>query len=204
MDPCARLIAALLFLLLLPLAHAETFAGKIVRVLDGDTVDVLVAKDQPPRRVRLAGIDAPEKAQAFGARAKRNLAELVAGQVVQVDWHKLDKHGRTVGKLIANGQDVDLAMVTAGMAWWYREYASEQTPVDRTLYEAAETRARAERRGLWADPSPMPPWEWRHRPPPADGYAVHCPCGSGAVCEGPKGGRFCITESGEKRYAKAP
>jgi endonuclease YncB( thermonuclease family) len=199
MLPLSRSLAALLLsLLLLPRVHAETFAGTAVRILDGDTIEVLV--DRTPRRVRLAGIDAPEKAQAFGARAKQALADLVGGREVQVDWNKRDKYGRTVGKVLVQGKDANLAMVAGGMTWWYREYASEQSPVDRVLYEAAERRARAERRGLWADPSPMPPWVWRHRPPPVEGYAAACPCGSGAVCTGPKGGRFCVAEGGKKRY----
>ncbi len=147
-----RLAVLLLSLLLLPPAHADTFTGKVVRILDGDTVEVLV--DRAPRRVRLAGIDAPEKAQPFGARAKQRLAELVGGQAVEVDWHKTDRYGRTVGKLISHGRDVNLAMVSSGMAWWYRRYADEQAPADRVIYEAAERQARTERRGLWTDATP--------------------------------------------------
>jgi endonuclease YncB( thermonuclease family) len=157
--------------------------------------------DSTTRRIRLAGIDAPEKAQPFGTRAKQKLSDLVGGQVVQVEWDKIDKYGRTVGKIIANGQDVNLAMISAGRAWWYRKYASEQTPADHVIYEAAERQAKAEHRGLWVDPAPTPPWEWRHQAAPAGGYAAACPCGSGQICTGPKGGRFCVTSEGTKRYS---
>lgn len=190
----------LLALCALGLAHAETFSGKVVTILDGDTVDVLI-KGNTTLRIRLAWIDSPERAQAFGNRAKQRLAELVGGKVVQVEWNKIDKYGRTIGKITVDGQDANLAMLSAGLAWWYRAYANEQTQVDQVLYEAAEREAKAERRGLWADPSPMPPWEWRHRPPPTEGYAAACPCGSGTICTGPKGGHFCVTPEGKKRYS---
>ena len=74
----------------------------MVRVLDGDTVEVLVGRT--PRRVRLAGIDAPEKARPWGTKAKRKLLDLVGGRAVQVDWHKRDKYGRTVGKVLAKAR----------------------------------------------------------------------------------------------------
>lgn len=80
-----------------------------------------------------------------------------------MEWNKRDRYGRIVGKIIFDGRDVDLAMVSAGYAWWYRKYASEQNAGDRVLYEAAEEQAKEERRGLWADPNPVPPWEWRRK-----------------------------------------
>lgn len=198
MPPISRLIPALLFLLSTQ-AAAETFAGKVVRVLDGDTVEVLDIETNA-HRIRLAGIDAPETGQDFGTKAKRRLIELAAGKVVEVAFNKRDKYERIVGKLIADQQDVNLAMVRSGSAWWYRKYADEQSEVDQVLYEAAEGQARAERVGLWRDQNPMPPWEWRHRPPPPGGYAAACPCRSGKVCTGKRGGRFCVRESGTKKY----
>jgi micrococcal nuclease len=151
-------------------------------------------------RIRLAGIDAPESGQAFGTKAKQRLLELVGGLVVTVDWHKRDKYKRTVGKLVHQERDVNLAMVEGGFAWWYRNYAGEQSKTDQVLYEAAERQARTNRSGLWRDPKPMPPWEWRHRPPPPGGYAAACPCASGKLCTGQRGGRFCVRESGSKKY----
>ena len=160
MPPISRQLAAIaLCLMFLPQAHAETFTGRVAAIVDGDTVDVLV--DKATRRVRLAGIDAPERAQAFGARAKQKLADLVGGQVVQVEWNKTDRYERTVGKITLGDLDANLAMVADGLAWWYRKYANEQPPADRLLCEAAEARAQTAHRGLWRDPDPMPPWEFR-------------------------------------------
>jgi endonuclease YncB( thermonuclease family) len=193
------LAAFILTLLLSPTAFAETLTGKVVKVTDGDTVQVLDASKRL-YKIRLSGIDAPETGQAYGRKAKAYLLQLVARKRVQVEWNKRDRYKRIVGKIIHDGRDVNLAMVRAGLAWWYRKYAREQSPADRRLYEAAEDRARADRVGLWADPKRMAPWDWRKRPPPAEGYAARCPCGSGRVCTGKRGGRFCVRESGSKRY----
>ena len=88
---------------------------------------------------------------------------MVAGETVQVDWNKRDRYKRIFGKIIYQGKDINLEMVRAGMAWWYRKYAKEQNVGDRVLYEAAETDSRENRRGLWVDPQPVTPWECRHR-----------------------------------------
>jgi len=157
-----RLAALLLALSLSPALSADTLTGKVVRVVDGDTLYVLDA-DKTQHKIRLAGIDAPEQGQPFGTKAKEALLDLVAGKVVEVDWQKRDRYKRIVGKVIHDGRDVNLAMVRSGLAWWYRKYADEQSRADRQIYEAAEDRARAERQGLWADPAPVPPWEWRGR-----------------------------------------
>jgi micrococcal nuclease len=96
-----------------------------------------------------------------GRGAKQALARLAAGKEVTVEWKKRDRYGRIVGKVVYDGKDVDLALVREGMCWWYRKYAHEQTPADRVLYEEAETKARGNGLGLWRDPHPVPPWEWR-------------------------------------------
>jgi len=102
MNNSARIFSAslaiLLFLSPIP-AAAETYTGTVVRVLDGDTAEVLDASNTP-HRVRLAGIDAPEKAQPFGAKSKQNLLSLVGGRQVAVDWTKTDRYGRQVGKIL--------------------------------------------------------------------------------------------------------
>jgi len=98
----------------------------------------------------------PERGQAFGTKSKDYLATLVAGKGVEVEWHKRDRYKRIVGKVIRNGEDVNLQMVRAGLAWWYRTYAAEQSPADQARYEAAEDTARKERTGLWHDPTPKP------------------------------------------------
>ncbi len=89
------------------------------------------------------------------------MSDLVAGEMVLVDWNKQDRYKRIVGKVIHDGRDINLEMVRAAMAWWYRKYAYEQSTVVRALYESAEMKARENRRGLWINPHPVPPWEWR-------------------------------------------
>lgn len=170
-------------LLAFGIGHAETLTGYVVAISDGDTVTVLDDKNQQ-HKIRLASIDAPEKAQAFGERSKQNLAGLVFNKNVTVEWTKLDRYGRTVGKISVNGKDANLEQIRAGMAWWYEKYRKEQSLADQEIYQVAERQARMQRIGLWRDASPIAPWDWRH------GEAVvqnqDCSCASGATCVGPK------------------
>ena len=203
----ARLTWLRALVLLLPLsfftcAAATTLVGRVIGVLDGDTIEVLDS-GKVPRRVRLAGIDAPEKAQPFGQRSKQNLSGLVFGKQVEVDGNKTDKYGRTVGKVLVSGADANLAQVKSGFAWHYKQYASEQNASDRALYAIAEDGARGSRSGLWRDPKPMAPWDWRHGgkdEPTSASLASGCPCSTAALCSGPKGGRYCVVPNGSKRY----
>lgn len=142
-------------------ARAETITGMVVGITDGDTITVLDA-DKVQHKIRLAGIDAPEKKQPFGNRSKESLSALVFDKTVNVETEKRDRYGRQVGKVLANGQDVNLAQVERGMAWFYRQYQREQSPNDQRLYEAAEDAAKAGKRGLWHDSDPVAPWEFRH------------------------------------------
>ena len=115
-----------IFLLLLSCSvQAETLTGRVVGIADGDTITVLDANRQQ-HKIRLAGIDAPEKAQPFGDRSKQSLSELVFDKQVVVESNKQDRYGRSVGKVLVNGMDANLAQVNTGMAWWYRDYAKEQ------------------------------------------------------------------------------
>ena len=143
-------------------AYARNFGGRVVGVQDGDTVTVLDASKQQ-HRIRIAGIDAPEKAQAFGAAAKENLARLAFEQQADVRCSKRDRYGREVCNVYVGARDVGLEQVRSGHAWWFREYAREQAPEDRKVYETAESEARGARRGLWHDASPIPPWDWRRQ-----------------------------------------
>ncbi len=148
--------------------HAESFEGRIIHIADGDTVTLLTAQYES-RRIRLAGIDAPEKAQPYGERSRRHLEELVRGKRAVADCPKTDRYGRlvcTVTVVLQNcsdcrPRDVGLAQLEAGLAWWYRAYAREQAADDRVRYEAAEDEARATRSGLWRDRDPHAPWNWR-------------------------------------------
>jgi len=141
-------------------SRLSTFSGRVVGVDDGDTIIVLDADNQT-HKIRLQGIDAPEGGQAFGDRSRENLSDLVFGKDVTIEWFKRDRYGRIVGKVLVDGRDACLDQVSAGMAWHYKYYQSEQTAEDRKLYADAETEARASRLGLWTDANPIPPWDFR-------------------------------------------
>ena len=158
----ARIAAGVALCLQSVLGSAGTLTGLCIAVPDGDTI---VVRDANRRRfeVRLQGIDAPEKDQRFGSLARRNLTSLVYRKQVEVDWSKEDKYGRLVGRVYVGDIDVNLTQADAGMAWAYREFLHEMSARDQKLFVEAEEGARHEGRGLWRDPRPMPPWEWRHR-----------------------------------------
>ncbi len=158
----ARVIALFFLVVLSIAASADTLTGKVVKVADGDSMTVL-DNTSTQHRIRLQGIDAPERKQAFGSASKKHLASLVAGKTVTVKWDKRDRYRRIVGFVIVDGQDVNLVQVKAGMAWFYRYYQKEQSSENRKLYAQAEDEARANTKGLWQDKNPMPPWEWRRQ-----------------------------------------
>jgi endonuclease YncB( thermonuclease family) len=139
---------------------ADLLSGRVVGVADGDTVTVLDRKHEQ-HKIRLSGIDAPEKAQPFGSRSKQSLADLAYGRAVSVEWRKRDRYRRIVGKMIEGGRDVNLEQSRRGMAWHYKRYQKEQDAPDRMRYRDAEIEAREARLGLWVDPKPILPWSWR-------------------------------------------
>jgi endonuclease YncB( thermonuclease family) len=134
--------------------------GKVFSVVDGDTVNILTDSNQQIT-VRLAGIDAPEKNQAYGWAAKQYLSEQIFGKSVRCESNKRDRYGRLVGKILLNGIDVNLQMVSGCHAWHYKDYAKEQTESDRTLYGNAEISSRSRQCGLWQDSGAVKPWEFR-------------------------------------------
>ena len=140
--------------------HAEILSGRIVGISDGDTVTLLDA-EQRQYKIRLTGIDAPEKKMPFGQRSKQHLSDLIFSKDVQVETEKLDRYGRTLGKILFDRKDINLAMINAGLAWHYKKYQQEQSASDRLLYSYAEEQARLRRIGLWHDAAPTPPWDWR-------------------------------------------
>lgn len=166
-----RASAWLVALLLACPVWADTLLGRVVAVADGDTVTV-VSRDNARHTIRLSGIDAPERNQPFGAESREHLVGLALNKDAVVEFHKEDRFGRLVGKVLIAGNDVNLALVRAGLAWQYKDYQSEQSLVDRTRYAAEEFVARASGRGLWSDGSAIPPWDWRrnrsHSLMPAD------------------------------------
>ena len=145
----------LAFLLTLSFAvSAVDLPGRVVRVVDGDTL-VIEAGDER-RKVRLAGIDAPERDQLWGDASTRELRRQVAGRDVVVVWDKADRWDRLIGVIRLDGEGINLHMVDRGMAWHFKRYAREQTPEDRETYSAAEIAAQGARRGLWSDSTPVP------------------------------------------------
>lgn len=157
-----RLLLALCLTLLALLASAKELRGRVVRVADGDTLTLLDA-NKVQHKIRLNGIDAPEKGQAFGQKSQESLAALAAGREVVVTTRKQDRYGRSVGKVLVDGADVNLVQVERGLAWFYRQYQNELTSEDRQKYKQAENDARTSRRGLWVEQEPVPPWDWRRR-----------------------------------------
>lgn len=161
------LLAAMFACMLSSTVWAQSIVGEVVAIADGDTLTVLDA-NRVQHKIRLAGIDAPERKQPFGQRSRQMLADLVFRAHVEVIAEKKDRYGRTIGKVIHQGRDVNLVLVSEGMAWHYKQYAREQSAPDRMLYAAAEEEARTQRKGLWRDPHPVSPWSWRagvRRPP---------------------------------------
>ena len=150
-----------LFLFLLIYCHSAfadsfSFVGKVVGVSDGDTIKVM--HDGQPEKIRLWGIDCPEKTQAFGQKAKQKTSELAFGKLVTVHKKDTDRYGRTVGEVILpDGSSLNKELARAGYAWWYRRY----DPHDHA-FEKLESSAKTQKLGLWADPNALPPWEYRH------------------------------------------
>lgn len=175
--------------------------GKVIKVSDGDTITVMdTAKEK--YKIRLAGIDAPEKKQDFGNAARKVLAGKIAGQEVCVSWHKKDKYGRLVGNVLFDGQSINLQMVQEGLAWHYKKYANEQTGKEQEVFAATERNARLAVIGLWSQPDPVPPWNWRHGTqqtgePPSQAQPTS-PGSQFTGAEG-QGGEFTC---GEKRFCK--
>ena len=143
------------------LVHADV-QGMVVGITDGDTIKVLDS-DNTLFKIRLVGIDAPEKSQAFGQASKKSLSDCAYGKFVIVQGDKTDRYKRLIGKIIANGVDCNLNQVKLGMAWHYKQYQREQTAADRIAYSEAEEQARSRTLGLWTEASPVPPWDFRHR-----------------------------------------
>jgi len=153
----------LIFVLFLSnIVNAKTIEGLVVGVADGDTITVL-DQQKNTYKIRLQGIDAPEKKQAFGEKSKQSLHDLVHGKQVRIEYDKEDKYGRIVGKITLDDLDICLQQLGLGMAWHYKKYQNEQSVADRVVYNDAELKSKSLKLGLWADETPMPPWEFRKK-----------------------------------------
>jgi endonuclease YncB( thermonuclease family) len=157
------IIRALLILFALFLsasAQPQTVTGKVVGVSDGDTITILDSQRRQ-HKISLDGVDAPESNQDFGSRAKQSLSGLVFGKTVTVTSAKRDRYGRIVGQVLCDGKSANIEQLRRGYAWFYRAYAKELKPGIAEAFELAENYAKSGKRGLWADPSPVPPWDFR-------------------------------------------
>ncbi|EAZ8977989.1 micrococcal nuclease [Salmonella enterica] len=151
-----KYIVPLLGILFSGSLFAAEIQGKVIRVLDGDTIEVL--QEQQPVRVRLLNIDAPEKKQPFGRWSTNQLKSLLAGQSVTVSYTQTDRYGRVLGRVVtANGTEANRQQVLKGAAWVYDKYNTDNS------LPALQREAQTQKRGLWADNQPVPPWEWRHK-----------------------------------------
>jgi len=147
-------ILALGVLCVAVVAEQSNFTGNAGKVSDGDTIAVM--RDGAPVKVRLAGIDCPEKAQPWGSKAKQFTAAAVGNKVVIVKTTGSDRYGRLIGEVITpEGKNLNQELLRAGLAWHYKQYSTDPT------LAALETEAREARRGLWVDPQPIAPWQWR-------------------------------------------
>jgi micrococcal nuclease len=153
-----QILILITFLFASPIDLATDLDGKVVGVSDGDTITVLV--DKKPIKIRLEGIDAPEAKQSFGNRSKQALSDLVFGKQVKVKKTGEDRYGRSLGFVSTDRIDINAKMIQDGWAWHYKKYN-----LDSKLANL-ELQARAARRGLWAEPNPLSPWDFRDRQKP--------------------------------------
>ncbi len=155
----ARLSITLLLVFLAPTASAQTlpptFQARVISITDGDTLTVL--HNRSMIRIRLYGIDCPERGQPFHSRAAQRTAALAYGQTVTIRAESRDRYGRLVAWIVLpGGRSLNETLVAEGLAWHFRRYA----PRNRRLADLEQS-ARQARRGLWQDRNPIPPWEWR-------------------------------------------
>ena len=172
-----RQVLIALFLTLMPSTlWGNAIEGNVVKVADGDTITI---KDDSgnKHRIRLGGIDAPEKNQPYGKESTQSLLELTSGKPVVIEYEKRDRYNRIVGKVLVDppGEvfcmaldcvkkiDAGLEQIKKGLAWHYKKYQGEQSVEDRGTYGVAEVEAREKDLGLWKNSEPMAPWEWRRR-----------------------------------------
>ena len=156
----------IIFTLNINLLRAD-FTAKVQRVVDGDTVHV-IDKAGKKFKVRLTGIDAPEKNQPYGLAATYKLTEILINKLVLLKSkpnngkpYTIDRYKRVLAKIILDGKDINLSQVLTGYAWHFKRYQKQQSPSDRELYSEAEIDAKKNELGLWGEKNPIAPWKWR-------------------------------------------
>ena len=172
MDTIPFGLSLVLFCTSPSLSYSASLAGRVVGVADGDTV-TLLDSGNGQHKIRVAGIDSPEKRQSFGDRAKQSMSRMVFGKSVQVEWEKKDRYGRIIGKILVSKEDcqknecpknfdVGLAQIVFGLAWHYKKYERDQSEDDRKNYAQSEVSAKTKKIGLWSEGNPIAPWDFRH------------------------------------------
>jgi len=150
------ILSIMLFIILAGCADARKVSGKVVSIQDGDTITILAGKAQ--HKIRLEGIDCPEKSQAWGNRARQYTSELVFGKHVRVEYTGRDRYDRILGTVyLPDGGNLNQELLKAGMAWHYKYYNHSDVLAD------LEKQAQQARIGLWSDPKPIPPWDFRRK-----------------------------------------
>jgi endonuclease YncB( thermonuclease family) len=139
-------------------AQPEKYRGQVVSVADGDTITVLTT-DFERIKVRFYGIDCPEKDQPYGQEAKNFLTGLINGKTVDIEVMDIDRYSRYVGLVRFDGALLNQSLVEGGYAWLYEQYCEDKLVCG--ALRAGEKAARSQKRGLWSEPSPTPPWDWR-------------------------------------------
>ena len=144
-----------LWIFLTSITFAADFQAKVIHIADGDTITVLNQSNKQIK-IRLNGIDCPEKGQAYGNKAKNFTKDLVAGQPVTIQAHDQDRYGRTIGNVIVgDGRSLSQELLKAGYAWWYFKYSDDEQ------LGILEVKAKIAKVGLWAGKNPIPPWIFR-------------------------------------------
>lgn len=162
-----RQIIAIVLLLIVTITNLQAkekqqIKGKVVKVVDGDTIFLLLNKNEKIK-IRLATIDAPEKKQPFGKKAKRHLSKLIGSKEVEAICKKKDRYKRLICIIKYQNNDINLSMIKAGLAWHYKKYQKEQTLVDQINYAIEEEKAKKQKIGLFIDTAPIEPWLWRKK-----------------------------------------
>ena len=130
------------------------WSGRVVGISDGDTIRVMHRGRET--KLRLFGVDCPERDQAFGNKARRFTSHMVFRKVVEVQEVDKDSYGRTVAWVSVDGKSLNKELLRAGLAWWYRYYAENEHELEKL-----EAEARRNKIGLWSAPNPIPPWDFR-------------------------------------------
>lgn len=149
-----KIVMLLMSLLIITFSFANTIKGKVIKVSDGDTITIL--KNNEKTKIRLYGIDAPEKAQSYGIKSLDVLNKMIFNKIVEVEVKNKDRYGRLVGVIYFNNTNINLHMIETGNAWWYKQYAKNEIE-----YKKAEERAKERKVGLWNGSNFISPWEYR-------------------------------------------